>query len=231
MTKIISRTALLPVLAALALNVVVQDAALADPPDWAPAHGWRDKHERDDDRHEGNGRYRDDRGRDDRDADARNQRWEREHRHTRYSDYDGHRWPSDYGIVLGECDRHAIGAVLGGVVGGAVGSRASGEDRPVAILVGSVIGAVLGAEIGRRMDEEDRACMGHSLELADGGRPVMWSNQGAQTTYILTPLDKFQRGDQPCRDFTFEVRTAGRKDLSNQRACRSGAGRWDLVGR
>lgn len=227
MPQKLSKGTFVLVLAALALNITLQDVALADPPDWAPAHGWRDKHERDDDRHERKGRHHDD---DDRDDHDRGPRWGHE-RHTRYSDYDGHRWPSDYGIVLGECDRHAIGAVLGGVVGGAVGSRASGEDRPVAILVGSVIGAVLGAEIGRRMDEEDRACMGHSLELADGGRPVMWSNQGAQTTYILTPLDKVQRGDQPCRDFSLEVRMAGRTDLSHQRACRSAAGRWDLAGR
>lgn len=213
MTKTLSKAVAVLVFASFAMSDMGANLALADPPDWAPAHGWRKKHDRDDD-------------------DYRRDRWGRKHRHERYSDYDGRRWPSDYGVVHGECDRRAIGAVLGGVVGGVLGSRVGRDaDRPVAILLGSVIGAVIGAEIGRRMDEEDRACMGHALELANGGQPVMWSNENTQATYILTPLEIFPQAGLPCRTFSLEVRTAGRKDVSNQRACRSSNGRWDLLGR
>ncbi|MEQ1882019.1 MAG: glycine zipper domain-containing protein [Burkholderiales bacterium] len=195
----------------------MQDIAMADPPEWAPAHGWRKKHERDrDDDHHGR-KHRRER--------------EREVRSTRYSDYDRNPWPSDYGVVYGDCDRRAIGAVLGGVVGGVVGSRVGSDgDRRVAILLGSVIGAVIGAEIGRRMDEQDRACMGHALELAEGGRPVTWRNETSQATYILTPLQVFHRNEQPCRNFSLEVRTGGRTDVSHQKACRGAAGRWELMG-
>ena len=134
-------------------------------------------------------------------------------------------------MIYGDCDRRAIGAVLGGVVGGAVGSRVGGDgDRRVAILLGSVIGAVIGAEIGRRMDEQDRACMGHALELAEGGRPVMWSHEDKQTTYILTPLQVFQSNERSCRNFSLEVRVSGRTDVSNQKACRGAAGKWELLG-
>jgi surface antigen len=205
----------------------VHEIALADPPDWAPAHGWRNKQHGDDDWREDGERH----GKRDEER-KRKYRWDREHRHSRYSDYDGRRWPSDYGVIHGDCDRRAIGAVLGGVVGGAVGSRVGRDaDRPVAILLGSVIGAVVGAEIGRRMDEQDRACMGHALELADGGHPVMWSNEITHATYILTPMQPFERGNLPCRTFALEVRDNGRRDVSSQQACRSPGGQWQLVGR
>ncbi len=232
MTNIFLKSPIALVLALFAMGSAMQEFALADPPDWAPAHGWRNKHDRGNDRHESKGHHRDHDDDDDDDSGLHGRRWGREHRHARYSDYDGRRWPSDYGIIHGGCDRRAIGAVLGGAVGGVVGSRVGRDaDRPVAILLGSVIGAVVGAEIGRRMDEEDRACMGHALELADGGHPVMWSNESMQATYILTPMEMFQRGDLPCRTFSLEVRIPDRRDVSSQRACRSNAGRWDILGR
>ena len=73
--------------------------------------------------------------------------------------------------------------------------------------------------------------MGHALELAEGGHPVIWSNDPAQVTYILTPLDMFEQDNRPCRTFSLEVRTHERKDVSSQRACRSHDGRWDLLAR
>ena len=48
----------------------------------------------------------------------------------------------------------------------AVGSRADRDQRPTAVVLGTVIGAVIGAKIGHEIDENDRACMRHSLELA-----------------------------------------------------------------
>ena len=73
--------------------------------------------------------------------------------------------------------------------------------------------------------------MGHALELAEGGHPVIWSNDTAQVTYILTPMNMFEQDNRPRRTFSLEVRTRDRKDLSNQRACRSHDGRWNLVER
>ena len=73
--------------------------------------------------------------------------------------------------------------------------------------------------------------MGHALELAEGGHPLIWSNDTAQATYILTPMDMFEQDNRPCRTFSLEIRTHERKDVSSQRACRSHDGRWDLVAR
>ncbi len=149
-----------------------------------------------------------------------------------YVGYEGKRWPSDYGVIRGDCDRRAIGAVLGGAIGGVVGSRVGrGEDRAVAILVGTVVGAVIGAEVGKRMDEQDRGCLGQALELTERGKPVMWSNGQSATTFILTPLAEFARDGRPCREFALDVRTHQSQDVSRQSACRLTSGEWQLTRR
>jgi surface antigen len=176
---------------------VALSAAWADPPPWAPAHGWRKKYD------------------------------------PHYVGYEGRRWPSDYGVLRGNCNREAIGAVLGAAVGGAIGSRVGHDDqRAVATVVGVVLGAVIGAQIGRTMDEEDRACMGHALELSEAGRPVYWQNERSGANYVLTPLSETTvRGYLICRDFELEVRFAGKRDVSKQKACRNDDGSWSLARR
>lgn len=189
----VERHVLLLGLLAVALFTALT-SAWAEPPPWAPAHGWRKKHD------------------------------------PYYVGYEGKRWPSDYGVLRGSCNREAIGAVLGAAVGGAVGSRAGqGDRRAVATVVGVVIGAVIGAQIGRSMDEEDRACIGHALELSEAGRPVYWENDHSGARYALTPLGEAGgQGSRTCREFTIEVRVHGKRDLSRQMACRNDDGSWSL---
>lgn len=188
--------------------------AWSDPPDWAPAHGRRDKFERD----------RDDDRRDDR----------RRHDKRRYERRiavgpTGTRWPGDYGVIVGQCNRAEIGAVLGATVGGAVGSRVGeGNGRVVATIIGAVVGGVLGAQVGRSMDEEDRACIGHALELTSNGRPVRWENEQSGARYLLTPLGEDTGAGMPCRQFALEVQLNGRTDVSDQWACRDDQGRWSV---
>lgn len=189
--------------------------AFADPPDHAPAYGWRAKHG-----HQCN-KYR---GSDDD---------EHEHHHKACCrGYGGQQWPQDYGILSGHCNRDAVGAVLGGVVGGAIGSTIGhGSDQAVAILVGGVLGAVLGHEIGRSMDERDRACFGHSLELADTGRTVSWVNVSTGVTYVVTPTGGGFSSGEPCRNFRLRAVDGGRSKTTEGRACRSGSGTWQLASR
>ena len=104
-----------------------------------------------------------------------------------YVGYTGKKWDHDYGVIKGRCNTAAVGAVLGGAIGGAVGSRADKDQRPTAVVLGTVIGAVIGAKIGHEIDESDRACMGHSLELAGVKTTVVWKNETTGVTYRLTP--------------------------------------------
>lgn len=194
----------------------------ADPPDWAPAHGWRKKQDRDDD-HRDRDRDRDERRRGDRHHEER-----RVVRRPAVGPT-GTRWPGDYGVIIGNCNRAEIGAVLGATVGGAIGSRVGeGNGRIVATVIGAVVGGVLGAQVGRSMDEEDRACIGHALELTSNGRPVRWENEHNGARYLLTPLGEDTRSGTVCRQFALEVVLDNRTDVSEQRACREDDGRWNM---
>ncbi len=181
--------------AGIALLMAMPCAALATPPSWAPAHGWRKQND------------------------------------PTYAGYSGRTWDYDYGVRSGSCDRGRIGQVLGGVVGGVAGGAIGGEiakgstERNVAIVIGTVIGAAIGSEVGRRMDKTDRSCVGHSLELADYGQSVRWTNPNTRVTYQLTPLDA-EHGIDGCR--RFRLIAHGSFGLSEGRtvACTDGSGVW-----
>jgi surface antigen len=141
--------------------------------------------------------------------------------------YTGHKWDNDYGIVSGRCNREEIGTVLGGVVGGAIGSQiGKGEGRMVATILGAVLGAVIGREIGRDMDEEDRACFGHTLELAAVGHTVVWNNP-AGARFSLTPIRAVTLHGLPCREYTLVTSAGGRKETAHGTACLTSQGAWE----
>lgn len=145
-----------------------------------------------------------------------------------YVGYTGKKWEKDYGIATGKCNSAAIGAVLGGAVGGAIGSRAGKEDRPVAIVLGTALGAIIGAKLGQAIDDTDRACMGHSLELAGLKSTVIWTNSATGITYRLTPTRNISEGKQSCRQFTMDVhggKTSGKEKVTGV-ACRRANGEW-----
>ncbi|MGH8135544.1 MAG: glycine zipper 2TM domain-containing protein [Steroidobacteraceae bacterium] len=147
-----------------------------------------------------------------------------------YVGYTGHRWPDDYGIRAGRCDRDRVGAVLGAIVGGAIGSTVGNDDdRLIAILAGATIGAIIGHEIGQDMDQNDRACIGHSLELLDDGRRVQWDGSRSGLRYALTPEGRFKRGDRVCRRFTLVRELYGRQVSTRGGACRYGEGEWRMI--
>jgi len=147
-----------------------------------------------------------------------------------YTGYSGKQWGKDYGVVEGNCNREAVGAVLGAAVGGAVGSQiGKGSGRQVAIVVGTIAGAVIGAQIGRDFDNADRGCMGHALELAGDNRSVRWSNPDDGTTYLLTPVRGFQRGGALCREFNLQTSYRDRTETGKGRACQNGDGAWQIV--
>jgi len=143
----------------MALLMVLPCAALATPPSWAPAHGWRKQNDP---------TY----------AGYSGRTWGYDFG-VRSGSCDRNR----IGQVLGG----AVGGVTGGAIGGEIAKGSA--ERNVAIVIGTVIGAAIGAEVGRRLDKADRSCVGHALELADYGQSVRWTNPNTRVTYQLTPLD------------------------------------------
>ena len=155
--------------------------------------------------------------------------WRKKH-DPYYVGYTGHHWQDDYGIREGRCDRDRVGAVLGAAVGGAIGGTvADGDNRLIAILAGAAIGAIIGHEIGDEMDDNDRACFGHSLELREDGRNVLWDGDRRGMRYMLTPDGRFERDGRVCRHFALMRELDGRQVVRRGSACRFGEGDWRMI--
>lgn len=125
---------LLAATAAMALALPAAPA-FAEPPSWAPAHGWRD---RSDDRAHF---HRDDRGRYD--------------RHGRYVEprrlsRSDRVWRGDDGRYYCRRGNGTTGLVIGGAVGALLGREIDGgRDRTLGTILGAAGGALLGREIDR----------------------------------------------------------------------------------
>jgi Glycine zipper 2TM domain len=172
-------------IAAALICLLVAGTAPADPPDYAPAHGYYKK-----DRHQ-------------------DTHLKKPKKPKHYKGKSGVVYVHDYGIASGKCNRDEIGAVIGGVTGAVIGGQVAGkDDRVVGMVVGGVLGAVLGHAIGDAIDNRDRACMGHALELGRPGVPVVW--RSAQHQYRFTP-----RGDAPdgCRYATLVMDNGKPRDV------------------
>jgi surface antigen len=153
--------------------------------------------------------------------------WRKKH-DPAYVGYTGREWTRDYGVIEGSCNRKEIGTVIGAVVGGAIGSQVGeGSGRAVAIVVGSVLGAVVGREIGRDLDDGDRACIGHSLELAKPGQSVRWVNDVSKVNYVLTPIAA-KGVKSGCRKFKLNASHAGKSQTREALACRNAEGVWAI---
>lgn len=183
---------------ALILGVAASAAALADPPDWAPAHGKRDKH-----RHKDN-----------------------HHHHERVVGAPAVApvvIEPRYGVLNGHCNRQALGTVLGGVAGGVVGNQTSGGDLG-ATAVGTIIAALLGNVAGRALDQADRGCTQQVLQYARNGQPVQWMN--GPTAYVMTPGAIVTGNGRACRPFTLVAERDGQRWQEQRRACRGQDQNW-----
>lgn len=191
-------------LVAAALVFPAAAPAFADPPHWAPAHGWRAKQH-------GPGAWRPYRAYAVRAAPPR------------------YVQVPDSGAAF--CSRDLIGAVIGGGLGGLAGSRiGKGDGRTVAIVVGTIAGGVIGGSIGRTMDRADAGCVGQALEYAPTGRAVGWRNPDAGTSYTVTPVRTYEaESGRYCREYTTTATVGGREQQVYGTACRQPDGAWQIV--
>ncbi|HKW55429.1 MAG TPA: glycine zipper 2TM domain-containing protein [Stellaceae bacterium] len=207
-----------------AVSSLPLSAAFADPPPWAPAHGWRDKHDRDDD-------------------------WRDHHRHHHHDEDDDDDYRAaapppavvaapppavvamPYGLDQRVCNRDLIGAALGGATGGLIGSNiGKGKGRAVATVGGVLVGLFVGGKIGRNMDQLDQACAGQVLEHAPDRQTVVWQGQNGGDGYWVTPTRSYAAGNgRYCREYTSDAVIAGRKQQTYGTACRQDDGSWEIV--
>ncbi len=217
MTRTTLRTTAAAIALLFAASSLPLSAALADPPPWAPAHGWRDKHDRDDDQ------------------------WrERHHRHHHdEDDDDDYRVAAPppavvampYGLDQRFCNRDLIGAALGGATGGLIGSNlGKGKGRTVATVGGVLVGLFVGGRIGRNMDQLDQACAGQVLEHVPDRQTVAWQGQNQGDGYWVTPTRSYDAGNgRYCREYTSDAIVGGQKQQTYGTACRQPDGSWEIV--
>ena len=230
----------LTVLATLSL----QAPAFADPPSWAPAYGPHDPNDdhRDDGQRDEQRDERHDRGPDHRYDDRpypgdhgyhgyhEDHGNHGDHGDHGYHGYHGDDWDSDYGVVSsGRCNTDAVLGVAGAVTGAVIGNSTSAPaNRGIATVIGAIAGGIIGSAVGNSIDDGDRACMGHSLELAPIGRPVVWVNPRSRVAWRVVPMSNVSRD---CREFDVYRDYGGRHSREHMVACRRDRGYWEFRGR
>lgn len=205
-TASLKKCILLMLTASLVFPVFESGNAFADPPPWAPAHGYRNKHHHDDE--------------DDED-------YERAPRVARVQPV----YASPYGIERGTCNRATLSQVLGGATGAALGSTiGKGNGRTAAIVGGVIIGTIVGGNIGQSMDAVDQGCVGQALEYAPDNRRVSWVDPVAGTRYQVTPNRPYQNQQgQYCRQYSTNAVIGGRNQRVLSTACRQPNGVWQMI--
>lgn len=202
-------------IAAVALGAFAAPPALADPPPWAPAYGYRDHKDGDYEYEHKHKKHH-------------KKRWKKREHYESYDEID-RGFPS--AIRLGRCDREKIGTLIGAATGGLLGANiGKGDGRLVAVGAGTLLGAIVGGALGRSMDAVDAGCVVQSLEYAPDGARVAWRNPNDGARYEVTPVETREVGDGAyCRTYETTVTIDGRTEIVRGRACREPDGRWRIV--
>ena len=184
--------------------------AYADPPYWAPAHGYH-KHHKYHHRHYNGDDY-----------------------YYSYPEYEEEvvvveplpLFPSYQHVEVRCQSQPIIGAVLGGVAGGLIGNQfGKGNGRDAATIGGALLGAALGADVAR----QDADCMAQAFEYAKPGTQVAWSDPDNGDAYSVLPTRDFRRDGRYCREYQAHIRVDGELKNSYGTACRQPDGEWEIV--
>lgn len=186
---------------AFAASTALSPGAFADPPPWAPAHGYRAK--------KGKKRGRD-------------------YDETPVVVAPVVSTPI---IDLGNCNRELVGSVIGAAAGGLLGSKiGKGSGKTIAVATGTIIGVLVGGSIGRAMDRIDQSCVGRVLEKAETGQTVAWRNPDSGGSYQVTPQKTYTTGEgRYCREYTTAATVGGRTESVYGTACRQPDGTWQII--
>lgn len=169
----------------------------AEPPSWAPAHGYRNKHKGHDDEHE----------------------HEHEHGSVVAADIG-----ISTGTCNREAVGAVLGGVVGGVVGSRIGKDQGNKE--VGLVLGAIVGAVVGQSIGKQMDDADKQCTVQVLEQARNGQTVIWTNPQIGVEYRLTPVATYERSTGVCRKYVSQVIAGQKREKTEKMACRAADGTW-----
>ena len=130
--------------------------------------------------------------------------------------------------------KQAVGTVTGMVLGGKVANDFAEGSRNEGLwtIVGVTLGAFLGNEVGASMDKQDallaERATRQALEFNKSQQAAVWSNPDTGNSGKVFPTYTSNRGGQPCREFTQEIRIGNKVETAFGKACRNADGSWDL---
>lgn len=192
------------ILVAVAI-MFISTSVYSEPPPWAPAHGYHNKHNN-------------------------NHKHNYKHKNTRHRghEYYDDRHADDIGIFGGRCDYEKIGTMVGAAAGAVIGSKVvDKDDQVIGAIAGTVVGLIIGKTIGRVIDKRDRYCAGQALEFAENGQSVAWRNPNTNIDYQVTPTNTYQSNRLDCRLFTTKAKLGnGRTSTYESDACLQEDGVW-----
>jgi len=196
-----SLTAILGAVLATVLAAAPVMPVMADPPPWAPAHGYRAKY-----------------------------KYKQKHYHHYYTAERLFISPVgvNLGRCNREQIGMLIGGAAGAAAGSTIGK---GDGRTAAVIGGAIIGLLAGGAIGRSLDEADGYCIAQALAYVDDGSTVIWRNPDTHTNYHVTPLRSYSsEAGRYCREYTAMATIGGRHERVQGTACLQPDGSWQLVG-
>ena len=130
--------------------------------------------------------------------------------------------------------KQALGTITGMVLGGKIANDLTEDSSKNNLwtLAGVTLGAFLGNEIGASMDKTDilmaQKSQYQALEYNKLNVRSTWSNPDTGNSGKIYPTRTFNRGEQPCREFTQEITIAGKTETAFVLACRMADGSWQL---
>lgn len=189
---------------ATALSLAVALPAAADPPPWAPAHGWRAK---------------------------QNQQVARVPATpvVLVPTTDAAYVTCDRSMLSENAT--LIGQILGGAAGALAGSQiGQGSGNLAATGGGTLIGVLLGGQIAANIAPADAACAQYALQSARNGQTVGWNGPDGTQDFQITPQRTFTAsGADYCREYTSQAVVGGRTTTMTGVACRTPDGQWNIV--
>jgi len=181
----------------------------ADPPPWAPAHGYHAKKK-------GHGAHKN------------KKKWRRQETAEVYT--------LPPGLRNGRCqpdlfDPRVVGGVIGAATGGYVGSKlGKGDGKLAATAVGTLVGAVIGRAVGEQLAQAENTCFSQTFEHVPDRETIVWRDNRRDAEYRVTPERTIKTASgEYCREYTAKATVDGRPVTRHGTACRQPDGSWKLI--
>lgn len=181
----------------------------ADPPPWAPAHGYRAK--------KGHGAQK-----------HKNKKWRKQESRAEYV--------LPPGLQNGRCrpdlfDPRVVGGVIGAAAGGYAGSKfGKGDGKLAATALGTLVGAVIGHAVGDQLAQAENTCFSQTFEHVPDRETIAWADPRHNARYEVTPQKTTKKAlGEYCREYTAKATVGGKPSDTYGTACRQPDGSWKLI--